>query len=126
MRRYAALIGGLFFVATLTCDAQHFPPLDRDNPPKSRTVQNEGYCMTARKEIPQNSAVPLFSFDFASPGASGVVLIDGDAVQVFNAEQRVRVHAKVLAGNHMFNLKLIKPAALTFMVSNEDFTYCRP
>jgi hypothetical protein len=108
-----------------TVHAQHFPPLDRDNPPKSRTVQNEGYCMMAGQDISIKSTDPLFSFDFASPGASGVIIIDGNAVQVFKEEQHVRVHAEVSAGKHMFNLKLIKPTALTFMTSNSHFKYCQ-
>jgi len=81
--------------------------------------------MTAAKNIAVNAATPLFSFDFAAPGASGAVLIDGTAVQVFKDEQHVRIRAEVSAGNHMFNLKLVKPTALTFMSSNEQFKYCR-
>ena len=124
MKLHAVLTGWIFLLAGLTY-AQHFPPLDRDNPPKSRTVQNEGYCMMAGQDISTNSADPLFSFDFASPGASGVIIIDGIAVQVFKQEQHVRVHADVSAGKHMFNLKLIKPTALTFMTSNSHFKYCQ-
>jgi hypothetical protein len=81
--------------------------------------------MTAAQDLAANAATPLFSFDFVGPGASGVALLDGTAVQVFKNEQHVRIRGAVSAGNHMFNLKLVKPAALTFMSSNEQFKYCR-
>jgi hypothetical protein len=114
------------FATALTVSAQHFPPLDRDNPPKSRTVLRDQYCMTARTSIPSNSAVPLFAYDFAAPGASGQALIDGKAVATFKDEQHLRIHVAVSPGNHQFRLILEKPATLTFMVSNDDFKYCQP
>ena len=125
MREFAfyALI---VLVAGATASAQHFPPLDRDNPPKSRTVLRDQYCMTARKSIPSNSAVPLFTYDFALPGASGTVLIDGKAVKTFQDERHLRIYSGVSAGNHQFQLILNKPATLTSMVSNDDFKYCQP
>jgi hypothetical protein len=110
---------------TFGIDAQHFPPLDRGNPPKSRTVLRDQYCMTARKSIPSNSAAPLFTYDFAAPGASGSALIDGKTVKTFKDRRRLKIYAAVLPGNHQFRLILDKPAILTFMVSNDDFKYCR-
>ena len=119
-------LAGSFIAVALTVTAQHFPPLDRDNPPKSRTVVRDQYCMTARKSIPSNSPAPLFSYDFAAPGASGSVLIDEKVVMTFKDAQHLRIHAAVSQGNHQFRLVLDKPAALTFMDSNDDFKYCRP
>lgn len=84
------------------------------------------FCMTAQKSIPLNSALPLFTYDFDEPGASGVVLIDGKTVQTLTDERHLRIYAKVTAGNHRFNLRLNKPATLTFMASNDDFKYCQP
>jgi hypothetical protein len=114
------------FAIACTLSAQHFPPLDRENPPKSRTVLRDQYCMTARKNIPANSAVPLFTYDFAAPGASGKALIDGTTVTSFKDQQHVRIYAGVLPGDHQFRLILDKPASLTFMASNDDFKYCQP
>jgi hypothetical protein len=74
------------------------------------------YRMTARKSIPLNSAAPLFVCDFAAPGASGAVTIDGKIVKTFQNEQHLRIYA----------LRLEKPAAPTFMVGNDDFKYCQP
>lgn len=81
--------------------------------------------MTARKSIAENSTEPLFTFDFAAPGASGMVLIDGKTIQTFKYKQHVLVRAQVSAGDHMFNLRLAESASLTFMVSSDDFKYCR-
>jgi hypothetical protein len=125
MKRHAILIGFTLAIA-LTGSAQHFPPLDRDHPPASRIVKRDSYCMTARKSIPLDSATPLFTLDFAPPGASGNVLIDGKTVQSFRNAQHLRVRASVSAGDHRFDLILDKPAALTFMVSSDDFKYCQP
>lgn len=114
------------FIALLfgvIADGQHFPPLDRDHPSKTRIIRHDSYCMNASKAIAENSA-PLFSFDFVSPGASGVVRIDGKAVSVFRNEQRLRVHAMLTAGQHRFDLILDRPAVLTFMSSHDDFRYC--
>jgi hypothetical protein len=124
MKRTGYVIAGIIAIA-LAIKAQHFPPLDRDNPPKSRTVLRDQYCMTARKSIPSNSAAPLFTYDFAAPGASGTALIDGKTVKTFNDQQHLRIYAPVSPGNHQFRLILDKPATLTFMVSNDDFKYCQ-
>ena len=62
--------------------------------------------MTAHRDIPVNSTQPLFSFDFADPGASGVVLIDGKTVKTFQNEQHLLIYARVSAGDHRFNLTL--------------------
>ena len=113
-------------LVALTCSAQHFPPLDQDNPPKSRTVSGLDFCMTARKSIPLKSSSPLFTFDFASPGASGIVLIDGEKIASFKDESHLTVYAAVSAGNHNFQLRLDKPATNTSMSSHEDFKYCQP
>jgi hypothetical protein len=82
--------------------------------------------MTARKDIPINSSVPLFTFDFAPPGASGAVLIDGKAVKTFKDERHLAVYENVSAGNHTFQLRLDKPASNTSMSSHNDFKYCQP
>ena len=116
----------LFLSTVVTISAQHFPPLDRDNPPKSRMVTREQYCMTAHKSLSSNSASPLFTYHFSTPGVSGIVSIDGKTVMTFKNQQHLRVYAAVSAGNHQFKLILDKPATLTFMVSNDDFKYCQP
>ncbi len=85
-----------------------------------------GFCMTARRDIPSNSAQPLFAFYFARPGASGTALIDGKVVQTFMNEQRLSIRAHVFAGDHQFVLHLDGPAEATSMSSNGDFEYCRP
>jgi hypothetical protein len=82
------------FFAGATVSAQHFPPLDQDNPPKSRTISPVGaytFCMTAHRDIPANSTQPLFTFNFAAPGASGVALIDGKTVKTFQNEQHLLI-----------------------------------
>jgi len=84
------------------------------------------YCMSAKQEIPSNSAHPLLAFHFASPGASGVALIDGKAVKIFRYEQRLSIRAHVLAGNHQFVLYLERPAENTLVSSNDDLEYCQP
>jgi hypothetical protein len=83
------------------------------------------FCMTAKQEIPSNSPHPLLAFHFASPGASGVALIDGKAVKIFRYEERLSVRAHVFAGNHQFVLYLERPAENTFVSSNGDFEYCQ-
>jgi len=88
-------------------------------------VSTYSFCMTARRDIPNNSVQPLFTFNFAPPGASGVALIDGRIVEAFRNEQHVSVHADVLAGVHQFVLQLDGPAENTSMSSNDDFKYCR-
>ncbi len=82
--------------------------------------------MTARISIAANSSAPLFTYDFAEPGASGSVLIDNKVVMTFRDEQHLRIHAAVSQGNHQFRLVLDRPAILTFMESDDDFQYCRP
>ena len=121
---------GLIFVAVVgTLHAQHFPPLDVDNPPKSRTISSVGgysFCMTAHRDIAANSTQPLFTFNFTAPGASGVALIDGKAVTTFQNEKHLLIRARVSKGDHMFVLRVNKPAENTFMVSSDDFKYCQP
>ena len=117
------------FLAGGTLIAQHFPPLNRDNPPKSRTISPVGaysFCMTAHRDIPADSTQPLFTFNFAAPGASGVALIDGKTVKTFQNEQHLLLRAGVSAGDHRFVLHVDKPAENTFMSSSEDFKYCQP
>jgi hypothetical protein len=109
--------------------AQHFPPLDRDNTAKSRTIGGGGgysFCMTAYRVIPANSAQPLFTFNFAARGASGVALIDGTPVKTFKNEQHLLIRARVSKGDHRFVLYLDKAAENTFMSSSDDFKYCQP
>jgi hypothetical protein len=83
------------------------------------------FCLTAKREIPSNSPHPLLAFHFASPGASGVALIDGKAVKTFRYEQRLSIRAHVFAGDHRFVLYLDRPAEKTFMSSNDDFGSCQ-
>ena len=112
-----------------TLHAQHFPPLDIDNPPKSRTISSVGgysFCMTAHRDIAANSTQPLFTFNFAAPGASGVALIDGKTVTTFQNEKHLVIRTRVSKGDHMFVLRVNKPAENTFMVSSDDFKYCQP
>jgi hypothetical protein len=119
----------IFVVVAGTVHAQHFPPLDVDNPPKSRTISAVGgysFCMTAHRDIPSNSTQPLFTFNFTAPGASGVALIDGKTVKTFQNEQHLLIHASVSAGDHRFALHLDRQAENTFMSSNDDFKYCQP
>jgi hypothetical protein len=84
------------------------------------------FCMTAQRDIPNNSAQPLFTFNFAPPGASGVALIDGKIVKIFKNEQHLSIRADVFAGDHQFALHLDRPAENTSMSSNDDFKYCPP
>jgi hypothetical protein len=83
-------------------------------------------CMIAHRDIPSNSVQPLFTFDFAPPGASGVALIDGKIVKIFKNEQRLSIRAHVFAGDHQFVLHLDRPAENTSMSGNGDFKYCPP
>jgi hypothetical protein len=81
--------------------------------------------MVASEAIPLDAPMPLFTFDFAPPGASGSVLIDQKTIKTFKNEQHLLIRAKVSAGQHVFHLSLDKLATNTFMISNEDFKYCR-
>jgi hypothetical protein len=92
----------------------------------ARPVGAYSFCVTARRDIPNNSVQPLFTFNFAPPGASGVARIDGKIVQTFKNEQRLSIRADVFAGDHQFVLHLDKPAENTSMSSNDDFKYCPP
>lgn len=82
------------------------------------------FCMNAQRDIPNNSAQPLFTFNFAPPGASGVALIDGQIVKTFKNEQHLSIRADVFAGDHQFALHLDRPVENTSTSSNEDFKYC--
>jgi hypothetical protein len=84
------------------------------------------FCMTTQRDIPSNSVQPLFAFNFAGPGASGVALIDGKVVKIFKKEQRLSIRAHVFAGDHQLALHLDRPAEITSMSSNGDFEYCQP
>lgn len=83
-------------------------------------------CVTARRDIPDNSALPLLTFNFASPGASGVALIDGSVVAAFRNEQRLLIRAPVRAGGHKFVMHLDRPTKSTFAFSSDDFARCEP
>ncbi len=89
-------------------------------------VSTYSFCMTARHNIPGNSAQPLFTFSFAPPGASGVALIDGKIVRRFRNEQQLAIRADVSTGDHQFVLGLDKPAEYTSMPGNDDVGYCAP
>lgn len=112
------------FVALLS-HAQRFPPVDQYNPPKSRIVHALQFCMAARESISPNPKMPLFTFEFAPPGASGYVSLDGKKVKSFKGEQHLKVYATVAAGKHRFSLQLDEPATNTSMSSHDDFKYCR-
>jgi len=90
------------------------------------SVGDYSFCMTAQRDIPSNSVQPLFVFDFAPPGASGIALIDGRVVKIFKNEQHLSIHAHVIAGDHHFVLHLDRPAESTFMSSNDDIEHCQP
>jgi hypothetical protein len=107
-------------------NAQHFPPLDVDNPPQSKMVRGFSMCMTAKKDIAISPSQPLFTFHFTNPGATGFVLIDGIPVKIFYNEQDLLIHSHVSAGDHRFRLFLVHAAATTFMSTNDDFKYCQP
>jgi hypothetical protein len=94
--------------------------------PHSASAGAYSFCMTAQREIPGNSVQPLFAFHFARPGASGVVLMDGNVVKKFKNEQRLSIRAHVFPGDHQFLLHLNSPAEKIFVSSNDDFEYCRP
>jgi len=83
------------------------------------------FCLTAYRDIPNNSAQPLFTFNFAPPGASGVALIDGNIVKRFRNEQVLSISANVSAGDHQFALDLDSPAENTSMSRNDDVENCQ-
>ncbi len=133
------LTAALFWACvTAVAHLQKFPTLFLDSASLQALVQSDlalaqspseedySVCMTAQHDIPHYSAQPLFTFDFAPPGASGVALIDGKIVKIFRNEQRLSIRADVFAGDHRFVLHLDKPAETTSMSSNADFKYCPP
>jgi hypothetical protein len=99
--------------------------LAADSAGHSVSAGASSFCMTAKRDIPNNSVQPLFAFHFARPGASGVTLIDGKVVKKFKNEQRLSIRAHVFAGDHQFVLHLDRPAGNTFMSTNDDFKYCQ-
>jgi hypothetical protein len=82
------------------------------------------FCRTAKRDISHHSVQPLFTFDFAPPGASGVALIDGKIVETFRNKQHLSIRGDVAAGNHHFVLHLNGPAENTSMSAHDDFQYC--
>jgi hypothetical protein len=90
----------------------------------SGPVRAYSFCMTAHRDILDNSLQPLMRFNFAPPGASGVALIDGKIVKTFKNEQHLWIHADVSAGNHWFVLRVNRPAENASISSNGDFKYC--
>ena len=96
------------------------------SPSEDAPVGAYSFCMIANRDIPLNSVQPLFAFNFAPPGASGVALIDGKIVKIFKNEQHLSIRADVVAGDHQFALHLDRPAENTSMSSNDDFEYCKP
>ncbi|HEX3877323.1 MAG TPA: hypothetical protein VHW24_10070 [Bryobacteraceae bacterium] len=83
------------------------------------------FCLAAKRDIPGDSVQPLFVFRFARPGASGVALIDGNAVKIFKNERRLSIRAHVIAGDHQFALRLDRPAENTFIFRSADFEDCQ-
>ncbi len=90
----------------------------------SGVVGAYSFCITARRDIPDNSLQPILRFDFAPPGASGVALIDGKIVSTFKNEPRLWIHAGVSAGNHWLILRVDRPAENASISSDRDFGYC--
>ncbi len=90
----------------------------------SRPVREYSFCITAHRDIPDNSLQPLLRFNFASPGASGVALMDGKIVRTFQNERRLWIHADVSAGNHWFAVRADRPAENAAISSNGNFEYC--
>lgn len=84
------------------------------------------FCITADRDIPSDSVKPLLGFDFASPGASGVALIDGKIVKRFENERRLSIRAHVLAGDHLFVLQLDRHPEARLITLNDDVRYCQP
>jgi hypothetical protein len=82
-------------------------------------------CVTAKRDIPSDSEQPLFAFQFARPGASGVALIDGKVVRRFKNQQRLSIRAHVFAGDHQFVLHLDRPAGNPLISTNDDFGSCQ-
>ncbi len=95
------------------------------NSARNLAVGAHNFCMTAKRDIPSNSVQPLLTFNFASPGASGVAVIDGKVAKRFKNEQRLSIRAHVFVGDHQFVLQLDKPAGNTLMSSNGDFESCQ-
>jgi hypothetical protein len=90
----------------------------------SGPVSAYSFCMTADRDIPDNSLQPFLRFNFAPPGASGVALIDGKIVGTFKNEQRLWIHADVSAGNHWVVLRVDRAAENASISGNGDFKYC--
>jgi hypothetical protein len=111
--RFRLICSTVLVLPTLICGAQTFPPKDRENPPKSRVLDNMSALMCARNNVPLNSSQPLLTFGFSTPGASGAVFIDGEKIQTFADAKHLEVRAQVSAGQHRFDLRLAKPATLT-------------
>jgi hypothetical protein len=68
----------------------------------------------------------LFSFECASPGATGKAVIDGKIIATFKNGQHLRIHETVSAGDHRFNLSLYQLVTNISMASHDDFKYCQP
>ena len=111
------------------CAGSALPPSGSGQSPKIENISPVGgytFCMTADRDIPANSTQPLFTFNFAPPGASGVARIDGKTVKTFHNEQHLLIRAHVSRGDHRFILNVDRPAENTFMSSSDDFKYCQP
>jgi len=139
----AGMFSALLFLACVTAVAHSpiFPTLFRDShslqwlvqsnlalarSPVAAPVGEYSFCMIAVRDIPSDSAQPLFTFNFAPPGASGVALIDGKTVQTFGNDEHLSIRADVFAGDHPFALRLDRPAENTSLSTNDDFKYCSP
>lgn len=137
------LSAALFWACvTSVAHSRTFPALFRDRNSLQWLVQSDlalarspsedvsagaySFCMVADRDIPIYSVQPLFAFNFAPPGASGVALIDGKIVKIFKNEQHLSIRADVVTGDHQFALHLDRPAENTSMFRNDDFEYCPP
>jgi hypothetical protein len=98
--------------------------LARVDPAASGVVGAYSFCITARRDIPDNSLQPILRFDFAPPGATGVALVDGKIVGTFKNEQRLWIHADVSAGTHWLVLRVDRPAENASISNSSDLKYC--
>lgn len=84
------------------------------------------FCITASRDAPADSRQALLTFEFASPGASLVALIDGKAVRSFRMARRLAIRAHVSVGDHQFVLRLDRSARARLTSGNVQLGYCRP
>ena len=92
--------------------------------PKPDIAGEYSFCLTAPRDVPNNSLQPLMRFDFATPGASGTVLMDGKIIQTFANEQRLWIHSDLQAGDHRLILRVDRPAENASIARRRILQYC--